>query len=103
MKTVTLEQAVNDLREMIKDALHSNEAITIATEEGAVTILPEEEYASMQETLKLLADKKALHALLASHQDRESGYVAEANSLEDVFYDLQDIKYYRTPKTPLIG
>jgi len=41
MKTVTLEQA-----------------ITIATEDGAVTILPEEEYSSMQETLILLADKE---------------------------------------------
>jgi PHD/YefM family antitoxin component YafN of YafNO toxin-antitoxin module len=43
MKTVTLEQA-----------------ITIATEDGAVTILPEEEYSSMQETLILLADKEDL-------------------------------------------
>jgi PHD/YefM family antitoxin component YafN of YafNO toxin-antitoxin module len=90
MKTVTLEQAVSDLREMIKDALHSKEAITIATEDGAVTILPEEEYTSMQETLKLLGDKKSLNALLTSHQDRDSGYIAESYSVEDVFDDLQD-------------
>ncbi len=90
MKIVTLEQAVTDLREMIKDALKSKEAITIATEDGAVTILPEEEYASMQETLKLIMDKKALQALVASHRDRDSGYVAESYSTEDVFDDIQD-------------
>ncbi len=90
MKTVTIEQAIIDLREMIKDSLHSKEAITISTKEGSVTILPEEEYSSMKETLKLLEDKKALHALLSSHRDRDSGYVAESSSVEDVFDDLQD-------------
>ncbi len=55
-----MEQAVTDLREMIKDALQNKEAITIATDDGAVTILPEEEYSSMQETLKLLAGKEDL-------------------------------------------
>ncbi len=90
MKTVTLEQAVVDLREMIKDALQSKEAITIATEDGAVTIIPEEEYSSMKETLKLLEDKKSLSALLISHRDRDSGYVSESSSVEDVFDDLQD-------------
>jgi PHD/YefM family antitoxin component YafN of YafNO toxin-antitoxin module len=77
MKTITIEQAIIDLREMIKDVLHSKEAITIATEDGAVTILPEEEYSSMKETLKLLGDKKSLNALLTSHKDRDSGYVVD--------------------------
>ncbi len=86
MKTVTLEQAVTDLREMIKDALQSKEAITIATEEGAVTILPEEEYASMKETLKLLADKGDL---LTEHEWKEAATkkLLTAYSEEDSIYD----------------
>ena len=90
MKTVTLNQAAADLKKMIKDALHNKEAITIATEDGAVTILPQEEYESMQETLKLLMDKKSLKALLAGHQHRDAGYVSESYSVEDIFDDLQD-------------
>ncbi len=90
MKTVTLNQAAADLKNMIKDTLHNKEAITIATEDGAVTILPQEEYESMQETLNLLMDKKSLNALLTSHHDRDAGYVSESYTVEDIFDDLQD-------------
>ncbi len=86
MKTVTLEQAVTDLREMIKDALRSKEAITIATEDGAVTILPEEEYSSMQETLKLLADKEDLLTEQEWKIEATKKFLSEYSE-EDSIYD----------------
>jgi len=44
----------------------------------------------MQETLKLLTDKKSLQTLLKGHQDRNTGYVADSYNLEDKFDDMQD-------------
>ena len=90
MRTVTLNQAVTDLKKMIKDTLNNKDVITISTEDGAVTILPQEDYESMQETLKLLTDKKSLQALLKGHQGRNAGYVADSYILEDIFDDIQD-------------
>ena len=68
----------------------SDQAVTISTEDGAVTIIPREDYESMQETLKLLTDKKSLQTLLKGHQDRNAGYVADSYNLEDIFDEMQD-------------
>lgn len=90
MKTVTIEQAMTDLIDMIKNSLKTREEISIATNDGAVIILPQEDYESMQETLKLLMDKKSLHALLKAQSEREDGIIPKSYDVEDVFDDLQN-------------
>ncbi len=90
MKTVTIEQAMTDLINMIKDSLKTREEISIATNDGAVIILPQEDYESMQETLKLLMDKKSLRALLKAQNEREDGIIPKSYDVEDVFDDLQN-------------
>ena len=63
-------------------------------------MLPQEDYESMQETLRLLMDKNSLRALLDGHNVREKGLIPKSYSVEDVFSDLynhtinQINKYY---------
>jgi PHD/YefM family antitoxin component YafN of YafNO toxin-antitoxin module len=61
-------------------------AITVATEDGAVTILPEEQYSSMQKTLKLLADKEDLLTEQEWRIEATKKFLS-AYSKEDSIYD----------------
>jgi len=90
MKSVTIDQAVSDLKKMIKDSLETREEISIATSDGAVILLPQDDYESIQETLRLLMDKKSLHALIKSHEERDSGIIPDSYSIKEIFNDLQD-------------
>ncbi|HCL55643.1 MAG TPA: hypothetical protein DHW82_01350 [Spirochaetia bacterium] len=88
MISITLEQATKHFSKIIQDSLKNHEDIHIATNKGTVVILPQEDYESMQETLRLLADKKSLQALLASHLERDKGVIPKNLSIEEVFNDL---------------
>jgi len=88
VKTVTLDQAIADLISVINYSLKTHEEITIATNDGSVIIIPQEDYEVMQETLRLLTDKKSLHALLKGHSDREDGETPKSYSVEEVFNDI---------------
>lgn len=90
MKTITLEQASEDLIGHINYSLSSHEELSIASNNGSIIMLPQDDYNSIQETLKLLSDKKSLKALLDGHEARDSGEDIESYSLEDVFNDIQD-------------
>ena len=88
MRTITVDQAKKDFLSMIDYALRTREEINIATNKGAVVLIPEEEYEAIQETLRLLADKKSLQALLEGHRYREKGEKSKSAGIEDVFGDL---------------
>lgn len=88
MKTITLEQANQDLVSHINYALDTHEEVNISSSNGAIVMIPQDDYESMQETLRLLADKKSLKALLDSHDARDKGIVQNTYSVEDVFSDL---------------
>lgn len=88
MRTVTIEQALADLASMINHSLKTREEVAIATNNGAVIIVPQEDYEAMQETLRLLTDKKSLHALLKAHKDRDEGKIPKSYTIEEVFNDL---------------
>ncbi len=90
MLSVTLENANSNLQNMVYHALDSSEEITIASNRGAVVMIAQDDYNSMQETLRLLQDKKSLKALLHSHQLRDNGEAIESYSVSEVFSDLQN-------------
>ncbi len=90
MKTITLEQANKDLLSHINYSLQTHDEVNIASESGAMIMLPQEDYESIMETVRLLADKKSLKALLDSHTQREQGVKATSYTVEDVFSDLQN-------------
>ncbi len=89
MRTVTIDQAINDLISVINYSLKTREEITISTNDGSVIILPQEDYEAMQETLSLLMDKKSLHAVLKGHSYREDGKTPKSYSVKEVLNDIK--------------
>jgi PHD/YefM family antitoxin component YafN of YafNO toxin-antitoxin module len=90
MLSVTLDSANNNLQNIVYHALDSSEEVSIASNRGAVVMIAQDDYNAMQETLRLLRDKKSLKALLDSHQQRDSGKPIKSYSVSEVFNDLQD-------------
>ena len=88
MLHTTLENI--NLSSMVHHALESHEEVSIATSQGAVVILAQDEYESMQETLRLLNDKKSLSALLESHKHRDEHTQPPSYTVLEAFDDLQD-------------
>ena len=88
MRTITLNQASLDLSKFINYSLETKEEINIASDNGAVILLPQEDYESMLETLRLISDKKSLKSLLESHSIRDGGGEPISYSVSEVFGDL---------------
>jgi len=88
MLHTSLEYLNNDLSDMLYHTLTSNEEVSIATTKGSVIMISQEQYDSMQETLRLLSDKKSLSALLDSHNKRDENLQIDSYSVSEVFNDL---------------
>jgi len=88
MKTITLEQANQDLISHINYTLTTHEEINISSTNGAIIMIPQNDYESMQETLRLLSDKKSLNALLNGHNARDKEILPKTYSVEEVFSDI---------------
>jgi len=88
MRTVTLDQAASDLKAIILRTISDRDETVISSKEGAVVVLDEREWSNIKETLRLLADKKSLAALLESHAIRDRGEKPEGVSPEEAFKDV---------------
>ncbi len=89
MQYYTLQQASAELNKIISRAVCEQEEAAIVSDNGTVFLIPQEEFESMQETLRLLSDKRSLNALLEGHSRRETGQLIDSPSIE-LFHDLQD-------------
>jgi|LGVF01.1.fsa_nt_gb PHD/YefM family antitoxin component YafN of YafNO toxin-antitoxin module len=90
MRTVTLDQAAIDLRSIVQRTIRDRDETVIASNEGAVVVIDEDEWSSIKEMLRLLSDKKSLGALIESHAIRDRGEKPEGMSAEEVFNDVQN-------------
>jgi len=88
MKTITLNEANKNLPFYVNYAISSSEEVNIATDNGSIIMINEDNYNSMLETLKLLSDKKSLKALLDSHFARDNNIEIKKYSIEEVFNDV---------------
>jgi PHD/YefM family antitoxin component YafN of YafNO toxin-antitoxin module len=88
MRTVTLDQATRDLKSIIKKTIRDHDETVIASDEGAVVVLEENEWSNIKETLRLLSDRKSLIALLESHTIRDKGKNPESVTVEEAFNDI---------------
>ncbi len=89
MQFYTVQQASAGLGEVIARAVHDHEEAAIVSECGAVILIPQDEFDSMRETLRLLSDQRALHALLTGHAERDAGHLSDVPTVEQLFHDLQ--------------
>jgi PHD/YefM family antitoxin component YafN of YafNO toxin-antitoxin module len=88
MRTVTLDKAINDLENIIYRTIHDNDETVIASNEGSVVVLNENEWSNIKETLRLLSDKESITALIESHAIRDQGRKPEGLSPEEAFSDV---------------
>ena len=90
MKTITLDQASVDLKKYILNTIRDHDEMIIASEEGSVVVLEEQEWSHIKEALRLLSDKESLTALLDSHAIRDRGEKPTGISPEEAFRDVQN-------------
>ena len=64
MRTITLDQAIDNLESIIQKTISDHEETIIASKEGSVVVIDEGEWSNIKETLRLLSDKESLAALL---------------------------------------
>ena len=90
MHAVSVENAMKDLPGLINRTIKNVDEVVIVSDYGAVVVIDQGEWESIQETLRLLKDKRSLKALLESHKLRDENKEIESKSVEEAFYDLQD-------------
>ena len=90
MNMVTIQTASQNLAEIITRTIEDSDETAIVADDGAVILVSHTYWDSMQETLRLLRDKRSLKALLEGHQVRESGRPIEAVTVGEAFGDLQN-------------
>jgi PHD/YefM family antitoxin component YafN of YafNO toxin-antitoxin module len=88
MRTITLDQAIDNLESIIQKTISDHEETIIASKEGSVVVIDESEWSNIKETLRLLSDKESLAALLESHAIRDRGEKPEGLSAKEVFGDV---------------
>jgi len=88
MNAIGIQQAVQNLPQIIQYTLDNCEETVIVSDKGVVVMVDQREWENMQETLRLFRDKKSLDALLEGHRSRESGIVQDSFSVEEAFYVL---------------
>jgi len=88
MKTITLNEASKNLPFYVNYAITSSDEVNIATDNGSIVMITENDYNSMMETLRLLSDEKSLKALLDSHFARDNNIEVKKYSIEEVFSDI---------------
>jgi PHD/YefM family antitoxin component YafN of YafNO toxin-antitoxin module len=88
MRTVTLDQAGADLKAIIQQTIRDKDETVIASSDGAVVVLDENEWLNIKETLRLFTDKQSLSALMESHAIRERGEKPKGITPEEAFKDV---------------
>ena len=88
MRTVTLDQAGADLKAIIQQTIRDKDETVIASSDGAVVVLDENEWLNIKETFRLFTDKQSLSALMESHAIRERGEKPKGITPEEAFKDV---------------
>jgi PHD/YefM family antitoxin component YafN of YafNO toxin-antitoxin module len=89
MHALSVKNAMKDLPGLIDQTIKNVDELVIVSDHGSVVMIDQKEWESIQDTLRLLKDKRSLKALLESHKLRDENKDIEAKSVEEAFYDLQ--------------
>lgn len=94
MKTVTLNTAVQNLPELIKQTLDNQEETIIATDDGAVVMVDQKEWNNMWAHIDVMTNKRGMQALLDTlkrfEKDNFEGLVPLEEVTGEVTHELQD-------------
>jgi len=88
MKTVTLNTAIEELPELIKNTLENQEETINATDDGAVVMVDQKEWNNMLEHINILKDKRGMRAILETIEEDAADNFTRQN-IEEVVHELQ--------------
>lgn len=91
MNAITIDNANSNFPQIVTDTIRNVEETVIVGEQGAVVLISQQEWNSIMETLRLFRDKKSLKALLEGHSARRKGLRPKSETINEAFYDQQDI------------
>ena len=90
MNAITVGEASKNLTDVITKTIANSDETVIVSDSGSVVMVAESYWEAIQETLRLLQDKRSLKALLEGHRLRETGHPVQAKTMDEAFSDLQD-------------
>lgn len=85
---ITLDNVTKDPNYYFRSVLDGDENLIIASDKGNLVITKEQDWNQLNETLRLLTDKKSLRSLLEGINSRQIGTSVKSYSFEDVFSGL---------------
>ena len=88
LSMTTLTEASNNISDAICNVIDNDMETFIVSNKGTVVMIPEGQWTKIQETLRLVRDKRSLAALLDGHRRREEGQTIKAKTIDEAFYDL---------------
>jgi len=88
MNALSLQQASTNLPYIIAETIKNSDETLIVSDNGAVIMIDKDYWEEIQETLRLLRDKKSLAALLEGHQQRDQDIIPPGKTTDEVFNDL---------------
>jgi prevent-host-death family protein len=87
MNAITLKTAKENLENVIATTIANQDETIIVTDKGSVVMIDEKNWERINETLRLLRDKKSLQALIEGYNNRDAGIVA-GKTIEEVFANV---------------
>jgi len=81
MHTITVREASKNLPDVITKTINNVDETIIVADNGTVVMVAESYWEAIQETLRLLQDKRSLKALLDGHRLRATGQPMPAKTL----------------------
>ena len=88
MNALSLQEASTNLPHIISETIKNSDETLIVSDQGAVIMIDKTYWEEIQETLRLLRDKKSLSALLEGHRQRDQGITPPGKTIDEVFNDL---------------
>jgi len=88
MNTLSLQEASTNLSRIIAETIQNNDETLIVSDYGTVIMIDKDYWEEIQETLRLLRDKKSLDALLEGHRKRDQGVIPSGKEINEAFNDL---------------
>ena len=88
MNSITINRAIADFPNIIKNAINNFEETVIVSETGSVVLIAQSEWNNIMETMRLLKDKQSLKALIEGHNTRNNSDETKGKTIQQAFYDL---------------
>ncbi len=92
MKTVTLNTAMANLPELIKQTIDNQEETIIATDDGAVVMVDQKEWNNMWAHIEVMRDKRNMQALLNTLKRFEEGNFEGLMTLKEVTEEVHELQ-----------